>query len=247
VEYPGAKNLELSSANHYINGDPNLNDPTTKEEARNYTMGLTKFGNLPDPCTWTYGEVRGGVDCSQVNPMFWYSGDPVTDYGWMNVGPRDQRQMQNTGPFTLEKNKEYEVFVAYNVGQGTDYLTSITESKTIASMAGVLYNSNFDTSSVVSVDEIYSDNIPQEYLLSQNYPNPFNPSTTIEFAVPEKSLVSLKIFDPLGNEVVTLVDEEVAAGNYKVGFNAANLSSGVYFYTIKTQNYIQTKKMILMK
>jgi hypothetical protein len=252
MEYPGAKNLELSSANHYINGDANLSDPNTKEEARNYTLGLTRFGDLLDPCTWSYGEVRGGVNCSQVNPMFWYSGDPVMDYGWINVGPRDQRQMQNTGPFTLEKNKQYEVFVAYNVGQGTDYLTSITESKNIAGIAGVLHDSNFDTSSVVSVDEIYSDNIPEEYFLSQNYPNPFNPITTIEFSIPEEGLVYLAIYDVLGNEVATLVNENLKAGSYKTEFkshsgNVQNLTSGAYFYQLRSENFIETRKMILIK
>jgi hypothetical protein len=246
-EYPGAKNLELSSANHYINGDPNLSDPTTKEEAKNYMIGLTKFGILLDPCTWSYGQVRGGVDCSQVNPMFWYSGDPVTDYGWINVGPRDQRQMQNTGPFTLEKGKEFEIFVAYIVGQGTDYLTSITEAKTTAGIAGVLYKSNFDTTSVVSVEEIYRSNIPQEYLLTQNYPNPFNPSTKISWQSSVSSWQTLKIYDVLGNEVATLVYEYKPAGKYEVEWDASNYPSGVYFYQLNSGNYIETKKMILMK
>ena len=251
-EYPGAKNLELSSAVHYINGDPNLNDPNTKEEARNYSIGLTKFGDLPDPCTWSYGQVRGGVDCSKVNPMFWYSGDPVVNYGWINVGPRDQRQMQNTGPFTLEKGKEFEVFVAYVVGQDADALSSVTESKNIAGIAGVLYKSNFDTSSIVSVEEIHSGNIPKEFYLSQNYPNPFNPITTIEFSIPEEGSVSLVIYDVLGNEVAMLVNENLQAGSYKTEFDShsgecRNLVSGVYFYTLKTENFIQSKKMILLK
>ena len=163
--------------------------------------------------------------------------------------------MQNIGPFTLEKAKEVEIFVAYTVGQGTDSLTSITESKNISGIAGVLYNSNFDTSSVVSVEEIYSGNIPEEYCLSQNYPNPFNPITKIEFAIPEEGLVSLKVFDLLGNEVATLVNEELAPGKYEVEFSASGGSessikqpaSGIYFYQLKAENYIETKKMILIK
>jgi|WetSurMetagenome_2_1015567.scaffolds.fasta_scaffold01309_3 hypothetical protein len=246
-EYPGAKNSELSSAVHYINGDPNLNDPSTKEEARNYMLGLTKLGSLIDPCTWAYGQVRGGVDCSQVNPFFWYSGDPVTNYGWINTHPGDQRKVQNVGPFTLEKGKEYEIFVAYNVGQGTDYLTSVTESKNISGIAGVLHNSNFDTTSVISVDEIHSGNIPEEYHLSQNYPNPFNPSTKISWQSPVGGWQTLKIYDVLGNEVSTLVDEYKPAGNYEVEWNADDFPSGVYFYQLKTESYLETKKMILIK
>ena len=256
-EYPGAKNQTLSSSIEYINGDPDLRDPNTADEARNYMSGRNRIGLLPDPCNWAYGQVRGGVDCSEVNPYFWYAGNPVANYGWINIYPTDQRQMQNIGPFNLAVGKEVEVLVAYAVGQGTDALTSITETKNIAGIAGVLYNSNFDTTSVVSVDEIYGNNIPEEYFLSQNYPNPFNPITTIEFSIPEEGSVSLVIYDVIGNEVTTLVNENLRAGFYKTEFsakggsaaggNANSLSSGIYFYTIKTQNYIQTKKMILMK
>jgi hypothetical protein len=260
-EYPGAKNQNISSMIHYINGDPYINDPNNKEEARNFMLGLTRQGTIIDPCNWTYGEVRGGVDCSQVNPMFWYSGDPITNYGWINITPRDQRQMQNVGPFTLMAGEEYEIFVAYNVGQGTDALSSITEVKDISMIAGLLYSSNFDTSTVVSVEEIHSGNIPNGYFLSQNYPNPFNPSTKIKFTIPsnikgEMLNVSLKVYDILGNEVATLVNEELSPGEYQVEFNASsgssfrlfrNLTSGVYFYTLKAGEFIQTKKMILMK
>jgi hypothetical protein len=246
-EYPGAKNLELSSAIHYLNGDSYLRDPENKLEARNYILGLSRTGILPDPCTWIYGEVRGGVDCSQVNPMFWYSGDPASDYGWICIDPSDQRQMQNIGPFNLEAGKEVEIFVAYTVGQGADALTSITETKNIAGIAGVLYNSNFDTSSVVSVEEIHSGNIPEEFYLSQNYPNPFNPTTKIEFRIADFGFVTLKVYDILGNEIATLVNEEKAPGIYEVLFNAADMVSGVYIYSLKVGSFKQTKKMILMK
>jgi len=251
-EYPGAKNQTLSSSIEYINGDPDLRDPNTADEARNYMSGRNRIGLLPDPCNWAYGQVRGGVDCSEVNPYFWYSGNPVANYGWINIYPTDQRQMQNIGPFNLAVGKEVEVLVAYAVGQGTDALTSITETKNIAGIAGVLYYSNFDTTSIVSVEEIQSGNIPEEYFLSQNYPNPFNPSTKIEFAIPEDGLVSLKIFDLLGNEVATLVNEELAPGKYEVEFNShsgegRNLTSGIYFYKLQAGSFVATKKMLLLK
>ncbi|MCU0414614.1 MAG: T9SS type A sorting domain-containing protein, partial [Ignavibacteriaceae bacterium] len=235
--YPGAANQNLSSAIGYINGDVNLQDPITKDQARNYMLGLTRLGDIVDPCIWPYGTVQGGVDCSQINPMFWYSGDRVNNYGWINNTPRDQRQLENVGPFTLEKDKEFEIFVAYVVGQSTDWLTSITESKNISAVAGVLYNSNFDTNSVVSVEEIYGSIIPEEYFLSQNYPNPFNPITTIEFSIPKAGSVSLVIYDVLGNEVATLVNENLQAGTYKTEFDSQsgegrNLVSGVYFYQL---------------
>lgn len=96
-----------------------------------------------------------------------------------------------------------------------------------------------------AVKEINS--LPMNYSLSQNYPNPFNPSTFINYQLPVQSNVSLKIYDMLGKEVNTLVNETKPAGNYNVNFNATNLSSGIYFYTLKTAQFNQSKKMILLK
>ena len=99
--------------------------------------------------------------------------------------------------------------------------------------------------------------IPTEFKLLQNYPNPFNPTTTINYQIPRTSFVSLKVYDILGREVATLVNEEKPAGNYEVKFSAKggsssggdgnDLSSGIYFYKLKTGTYTSVKKMILMK
>ena len=86
-----------------------------------------------------------------------------------------------------------------------------------------------------------------EYRLNQNYPNPFNPTTTISYTIPMTSNVSLKIFNVLGKEVATLVNETKSAGNYSINFNASGLSSGVYFYQLTTDNFTSTKKFTLMK
>ncbi len=88
---------------------------------------------------------------------------------------------------------------------------------------------------------------PTEFVLQQNYPNPFNPVTQIKFSVPSTSIVKLIVTDILGREIAELVNDELAAGNYNVNFNANNISSGVYFYTLITDNFKQSKKMILMK
>lgn len=89
--------------------------------------------------------------------------------------------------------------------------------------------------------------LPAKYELSQNYPNPFNPSTKLEFGIPEEGLVSLKVYDALGNELATLVNENKTAGRYTVNFNASNLSSGVYFYKLNAGNFTDVKKMTLLK
>jgi hypothetical protein len=89
--------------------------------------------------------------------------------------------------------------------------------------------------------------IPTVYKLNQNYPNPFNPSTIINYQIPEGGFVSLKIYDILGNEISTLVNEEKAVGNYKATFDASKLASGVYIYQLKAANFVDTKKMILLR
>jgi len=89
--------------------------------------------------------------------------------------------------------------------------------------------------------------VPGDYELSDNYPNPFNPSTKINFALPSQGMVSLKVFNVLGQEVRSLVNEELNAGSYTYDFDASNLSSGIYFYTLSTNNFSVTKKMMLMK
>lgn len=92
-----------------------------------------------------------------------------------------------------------------------------------------------------------STSYPADYVLYQNYPNPFNPLTTIRYSIPTSSFVTIKVFDILGNEIKSLVNEEKSAGNYELGFNASNLPSGVYFYRIQTADFIETRNMVLMK
>ena len=92
-----------------------------------------------------------------------------------------------------------------------------------------------------------SENTPVDYLLYQNYPNPFNPTTKLSWQLPVGSRQTLKIYDVLGRELATLVNEYKLAGKYEVEFDASNLSSGIYFYQIKAGNFIQTRKMILLK
>jgi hypothetical protein len=88
---------------------------------------------------------------------------------------------------------------------------------------------------------------PVEFYLSQNYPNPFNPATNLEFRIPKSGFVSLQVYDILGNEVATLVNEERTAGNYEIRFDASSLTSGVYFYRLSVDNFVGIKKMTLLR
>jgi hypothetical protein len=105
------------------------------------------------------------------------------------------------------------------------------------------FDGTFSYSDVVNV----SYDVPAEFVLSQNFPNPFNPSTRINYFLPKESFVSIKVYDFLGREVTTLVNETKSTGSYDLVFDASNLPSGTYFYTLRTDNYSSTKKMILLK
>ncbi len=106
--------------------------------------------------------------------------------------------------------------------------------------------------SVSDIENTESSNNNLEFYLAQNYPNPFNPSTTIDYAIPlnensESSIVTLKIYDILGKDVATLVNKEHSAGSYEVQFNASSLTSGIYFYKLQSGNFVESKKMMLVK
>ncbi|MDY0082689.1 MAG: T9SS type A sorting domain-containing protein [Ignavibacteriaceae bacterium] len=91
------------------------------------------------------------------------------------------------------------------------------------------------------------NNLVTEYDLAQNYPNPFNPSTTIKYQLPKDGIVTLKVYDILGSEVATLVNEQKTAGRYEVSFDASKLASGVYIYKLQSGEYVSSKKMMLLK
>ena len=95
-----------------------------------------------------------------------------------------------------------------------------------------------------------SDNKPamvEKFSLANNYPNPFNPSTKIQYTLPTNEFVSLKVYDIIGREVATLVNQQQSAGVYDVNFNASNLTSGIYFYKIDAGSFVDVKKMMLLK
>ena len=109
------------------------------------------------------------------------------------------------------------------------------------------YNQNDWGEIPLTTSSVTSEELQKEFALYSNYPNPFNPSTKIKFSVPQLSKVVIKVYDSLGKEIVTLVDEEKPAGNYEVEFDGKNLTSGIYFYKLILGRFTQTKKMILLR
>ncbi len=251
--YPGAKNLNMSASSTFINSDPILADPNQMEQLWSFLNGRKSDGSLVDPCNFAYGSVNGGVNCAQVNPLFWFSGDPVSNIGWIETVAGDMRNIVSTGKFTLEVNKPIDIWVGYVVGQGSNAINSISVARNYAQNVQSYFNTNFTNGTVSDVDDFSS---VTEYSLSQNYPNPFNPSTSIQYAISSTQFVTLKVYDLLGREVATLVNEEKPAGSYNAQFTINNLpagrqvvqlSSGIYFYKLQAGSFVETKKMILLK
>jgi hypothetical protein len=135
-------------------------------------------------------------------------------------------------------SSEFQILSEYIISQQT--ISPISRGNIIADVKGI--------------DE---GRVPDQFRLEQNYPNPFNPSTSIQYAVSSRQFVSLKVYDILGNEIATLINEEKAPGSYEVEFsakggsasggNAYNLPSGVYIYSLRAGSFVQSRKMILLK
>jgi hypothetical protein len=111
----------------------------------------------------------------------------------------------------------------------------------------LIYTAWLNAGSPVSLQDENTLQAPISFNLYQNYPNPFNPSTIIKYAIASRQFVTLKVYDILGTEIATLVNQEKPAGNYEVNFNASNLPSGVYIYKMKAGEYVETRKMVLLK
>ena len=135
----------------FIQYEAALGDPNLAQQVRNYLLGRGQNGNVINPCTWYDGEVLGGVNCSNVDSRFMYSGDPVSLYGWINIYPTDQRQVSSTGPFKLERDKPIDIIVAYVVGRGSTALQSVTLAKQITKKVRVGFLNNYKYPAPLSV------------------------------------------------------------------------------------------------
>ncbi len=137
-------------------------------------------------------------------------------------------------------------WTAVNTGLTNTYVRAFAVSGTnlFAGTGGGVWSRPL-SEMITDVEEV--EQLPNYFALEQNYPNPFNPNTQIKFSIPQSSNVVIKVFDILGNEIETLVNEEKTVGTYEVTWNAVNLPSGVYFYQLKAGTFVQTRKMLLIK
>ncbi|PJA97359.1 MAG: hypothetical protein CO129_01615 [Ignavibacteriales bacterium CG_4_9_14_3_um_filter_34_10] len=160
--------------------------------------------------------------------------------GKPQAGPYDISCVVSSGPYDIPS------------GNSLDVAFAIVASDSLELLRNAVANSKIKYNEIIT-DIKEQKNFPQKFFLEQNYPNPFNPSTTIQYSIPSSTEyysvlqnVTLKVYDILGNEVATLVNEHKPAGVYNVQFIMNNLSSGVYFYTLKAGSFTETKKMLLL-
>ncbi len=244
---PNYENLSLSSFHGVIDDSevrPLYRPARSLKDAWNIARGYDSQGNVI-------------IDPTTSSPTkFPLSGDPVTGQGWnyeFNTGG-GAGFMFFSGPFTLAPSDTQWTMIAVVPGLGEDRLNSITQMRRKAEILRSLpYDSlAFGTTSYPITDVEYEGTpVATNFKLEQNYPNPFNPSTNIGFRIADPGFVTLKVYDVLGNEVATLVNEELSAGEYEVEFNALSTnhhpSSGIYFYTLIAGDFKSTKKLILLK
>ncbi len=177
---------------------------------------------------------------SNVN-LNWSTGTEINNSGF---------EIQRLKDSKIENNKDWEI-IGFVTGNGTTTETqsysftddNLGSGKYLYRLKQIDFDGTFEYSNEVEV----IINVPEKFELSQNYPNPFNPSTKIKYQIADSNPVSLKIYDVLGNEVVSLVNEVQSSGNYEVTFDASLLSSGTYFYKLQAGSFVETKKMILIK
>ena len=182
-----------------------------------------------------------------------FSTDPSTDQ-------RNIYSARYNATGNLDKSFGIDGYVLSDLGGVSDVYSSILQADQKLLVAGEHHNGlnyesvilRYNNTQVTGVES--EEVFPNKYILHQNYPNPFNPTTTINYSIPAITVgdenfrpVQLKVYDALGKEVATLVNEEKSPGTYEVTFDASNLSSGIYFYKLQTGNFVETKKMILLR
>ncbi|NJD21861.1 MAG: T9SS type A sorting domain-containing protein [Melioribacter sp.] len=249
VKYNIQKNLGMNAYCYFTCGGtffpcPNPGSNLSNLKWYNYFRGL-------HPVTNDYFSIPAEFGGGKTK--YTLSGDPIAKTGWIDGvqrPPHDRYFEMSTGPFVLSPHETQELVIAEIAAMGKDRFDSIKELKDYTRFITNIYRDSLYRSPEILTgidDKIYS--IPTKFSLGQNYPNPFNPSTVINYQLSEFCYVTLKVYDILGREVATLVDDHKQPGYYNSQFSIANnkLSSGVYYYRLKAGNYVETKKMVLMK
>jgi len=230
------KDLKMSSfVWYYSSTHPCESQPNNFRESYRYMSGIKKCGI---PILHPLGYIT----------KYMFSGDPVTNQGWIMQSAEDQRFLMTTGPVNVPPGDTQVIVVAQLIARGSSNLNSITKLRELTQVVKNYYNTCY-TSPAIGIEPV-SNEIPKEFKLHQNYPNPFNPVTKIRFEIPNAEThgnASLQVYDALGRLVKTLINQPLKTGEYEVNFDGTNLPSGVYFYKLSAGDFTLTRKMVLIK
>jgi hypothetical protein len=237
---PGSKGFCASSCHGSSGGTIQISGfPTQYVPGQSYTVTISHVGGSPikqfnGSCRIGSGSENAGVIAAGTNTAT-YSTTGETNGIHLSAADQDNGTFQWTAP--PGATGDVTLYIAGHQG----------------SVSGANTNLSFVSSEIVTdVEENGSPDVPGGYLLSNNYPNPFNPSTSIAFDLPQRSHVTIDIFNLMGQEVARLVDEEYPAGSHTVTWNGMSsdgqsVPTGIYFYRLKAGDFIATKKMLLLK
>ncbi|MCK6618903.1 MAG: T9SS type A sorting domain-containing protein [Calditrichaceae bacterium] len=248
---PGYKNLSMTSFGYFAAGstinDPNLGEYSGTLQWYNLLNGFIPTADTTNPTPYTHG----------VGPLagrptkFPLNGDPVAMAGDIdglgsNLPPGDRRIVVSSGPFTMLNGDVQEMVLAIiggiTPGPGGNNRTAVAQLKLNSDFIRLMWD---DISTGIA--QLENPVIPEHLELEQNYPNPFNPATIIRYHLSVSEFVTLKVYDILGREVATLVNERQITGIYRVPFIAADLASGVYVYRITAGGFSKSRKMVLLR
>jgi len=238
-----------------------ITNANTVRVYRRPTPGTGAFSILPNAynasfpdevraTTTAFSEFILGSDNNQLPVELTEFGFRKVDFG-IELHWKTATELNNSG-FEIERKSQGGNWTTLGFvrGAGTtteaqsySFLDRTASGKVQYRLKQVDFDGQFEYSNVIEVDA----GAPKQFALEQNYPNPFNPTTTISYQLPVASQVSLKVYDVLGREVMTLVNGKQEAGVYNLSLNGATLSSGIYFYRLQSGNFVQTKKMMLVK
>jgi len=201
--------------------------------------------------------------------LYYYEESDSNEYTLLNFNAEVGDSFYNVkmGDWTFLVNRDtLSIFnqkmikITFNSYLGSDNINTVSFSDKLGLLGGANYfyeEVNYSELSGCMVSGLtygtllsitkYSDNVPKNFILYQNYPNPFNPTTIINYSIPKTSFVSIKVYNVLGKEIQTLVNDQKSAGNYKIEFDGSKLASGIYIYRMQASDFIGIKKLILLK
>ena len=196
----------------------------------------------------------GNIDSSNIHKQFEFMGG--TEFGGTGVPPSTERQHWATYYFTLSEWSAVDSIVIDTemVPPSDSLLFTVKDTTELRKQVAFVpeWTGKVVIKDASDVKVVEGGELPERYSMSQNYPNPFNPTTQINFEIPVRSRVTLTVYNLLGQKVATLVDKEMSAGRYIADWNSASdggtiAASGVYFYKLEAGDFIETKKMMLLK